>query len=195
MRNVCFIVASLSFGASALAQEAAAPPPDAATVENAAAPRADAVDEIIVPGRVPENLRLEIERLEVAVYTRFNALNSNDEFDVYCHNERKYHSRATRRVCRARFESDASSAAVTDYFSALRLACGATVDCMFSERAAGAISASQAALGWAGPKRDAMTQEIWRLASEHEEFAQAIIDFYEMNQRYEAATSRRRDDD
>lgn len=184
---ILFSVATTSGVGSAVAQEA---PPVREQVSPSEAP-----EEVIVRGRRLSELRYEVQAAREHAYDLFNALNSNDEFDVYCHNERKYHSRATRRVCRARFESDASSAAVTDYFSALRLACGATVDCMFSERAAGAISASQAALGWAGPKRDAMTQEIWRLASEHEEFAQAIIDFYEMNQRYEAATSRRRDDD
>jgi len=54
---------------------------------------------------------------------------------------------------------------------------------------------SRAAEGEAGPKRDALSQEIWRVASEHEEFAQVILDYFELSQRYEAATGRRSDEE
>ena len=72
MRTLC-LVALFGLGAPALAQEVATAPQPAADV-----------DEVVVPGRRPENLRVEIERLEVAVYDRWNALNSNDEFDIHC---------------------------------------------------------------------------------------------------------------
>ena len=38
-------------------------------------------------GRTGPQLRVEIERVENAVYERFNALNSRDEFDIVCLNE------------------------------------------------------------------------------------------------------------
>ena len=132
----------------------------------------------------------------------FNALNSNDELDIYCKNERKYHSRATRRVCKARFESDISANAAKEYMTALFFACRpdagtqfSLTACMFSDASANAQSRAQAAEGEAGPKRDALSQEIWRVASEHEEFAQAILDYFELSQRYEAATGRRSDEE
>jgi len=107
MRRVCLIVASLGLGASVSAQGATSPPP----VEDSSTPRSDAVDEIIVPGRAPENLRLEIERLELAVYDRFNALNSNDEFDIHCLERAPTGSNITQRTCAPNFVIQAESSA------------------------------------------------------------------------------------
>jgi hypothetical protein len=76
-------------GASAVGQEAEAP---------VSAPAAD-IDVVVVPGRRPENLRIEIERLEVAVYDRFNALNSSDEFDIHCLEQAPTGSNITLRTC------------------------------------------------------------------------------------------------
>jgi len=72
MRTLCFVVL-FALGAPALAQEARAPSQPAANA-----------DEVVVEGRKPENVYAEIERLEISVYDRFNALNSNDEFDIHC---------------------------------------------------------------------------------------------------------------
>jgi hypothetical protein len=105
VRTFC-IVMILGLGPPALAQEAA-PPADGANAE-----------EVIVPGRRPENLRVEIERLEVAVYDRFNALNSNDEFDIVCFEQAPTGSNIPLRKCAPRFviqaESDAASKMLTD---------------------------------------------------------------------------------
>jgi len=38
-----------------------------------------------------------------------------------------------------------------------------------------------------------MTHEIFRVARENDEFAQAILDWYEANQQYDAARKRRKD--
>jgi hypothetical protein len=83
---------SLGFGVAALAQEAAP----------AVQPTA-AIDEVVVPGVKPENLRIEIERLEVAVYDRFNALNSNDDFDIHCLEAEPTGSNITKRTCAPNF--------------------------------------------------------------------------------------------
>ena len=90
MRTLCVVVL-LGLGASAVGQEAAAPAP-------ALAPAAD-IDVVVVPGRRPENLRIEIERLEVAVYDRFNALNSSDEFDIHCLEQAPTGSNIPLRTC------------------------------------------------------------------------------------------------
>ena len=56
-----------------------------------------------MPGRRPENLRVEIERLEVAVYERFNALNSDDEFDIHCLKQAPTGSNIPLRTCAPNF--------------------------------------------------------------------------------------------
>ena len=69
----------------------------------ASAPQVDGVDEVIVPGRTTQQLRLEIERLENAVYGRFNALNSSDEFDIFCSEQAPTGSNIPVRTCRPNF--------------------------------------------------------------------------------------------
>jgi len=96
------LVVLLGFGARLLAQEAASPLPSAG------------VDEIIVPGRVPENLRIEIERVETAVYERFNALNSNDEFDIHCFKQAPTGSNIPLRTCAPNFVVRAESRAASN---------------------------------------------------------------------------------
>jgi hypothetical protein len=95
----------LAVGGSALAQEASS------------SPSAD-IEELVVPGRTPENLRVEIERLEVAVYDRFNALNSNDEFDIHCLEQAPTGSNIPLRTCAPNFvirtESRAAAKILTD---------------------------------------------------------------------------------
>jgi hypothetical protein len=86
-------------GAPALAQEPGSPP------------QAAGVEEVIVPGRVPENLRVEIERLETSVYERFNALNSNDEFDIHCLLRAPTGSNIPLRTCAPNFVIRAESTA------------------------------------------------------------------------------------
>lgn len=89
----------LGLVAPAFAQDAAAPSPSAN------------VDEVIVPGRVPDNIRVEIERLETAVYDRFNDLNSDDELDIHCFMRAPTGSNIPVRTCAPNFAVRAESAA------------------------------------------------------------------------------------
>ncbi len=99
VRTLVWVVL-FGLGAPALAQEAASPP------------RSADVDEVIVPGRRPANLRVEIERVEVAVYDRWNALNSNDEFDIHCFEQAPTGSNIPLRTCAPNFvvQAEARSA-------------------------------------------------------------------------------------
>lgn len=90
VRTLCWVVL-LGLGAPALGQERAAPQ------------SSSELEELIVSGRKPENLRLEIERLENAVYERFNALNSNSEFDVHCFEQPPTGSNIPLRTCAPNF--------------------------------------------------------------------------------------------
>jgi hypothetical protein len=93
------LVVLVSVGASALAQEPGAPQQEAVSPPQE---RGD-VEEVFVPGRRPENLRVEIERLEVAVYQRFNALNTNDEYDIHCTERAPTGSNIPVRTCAPNF--------------------------------------------------------------------------------------------
>jgi hypothetical protein len=69
----------------------------------ASAPTVTGDEEVIVEGRTPQELRLEIERVEKAVYERFNALNSTDEFDILCSEHAPTGSNIPVRTCRPSF--------------------------------------------------------------------------------------------
>jgi hypothetical protein len=95
---LCFVLL-VSVGGSALAQEPVVPPPETATPQQAPG----VFEELVVAGRRPENLRVEIERLEVAVYERFNALNTNDEYDIHCSERAPTGSNIPLRTCAPNF--------------------------------------------------------------------------------------------
>jgi hypothetical protein len=64
---------------------------------------------------------------------------------------------------------------------------------MFSNAGAGGINRAQGVEGQLPGKREQMTDEIFRVARENDEFAKAILDWYEASQQYEAARKRRKD--
>ncbi len=102
MRIACLFALWFGLATSAAAQDA---PP-------AAEPRSGAdVEELIVPGRAPANLRLEIQRLETAVYDRFNALNGNDDFDIHCFERAPTGSNIPLRTCAPNFVIEAEARA------------------------------------------------------------------------------------
>ena len=108
MRTLYF-VAVLGLGAPALAQEAASTPQAGENVE-----------EVIVPGRRPQNLRVEIERLEQVVYKRWNALNGNDELDIYCLDSEPTGSNVTQTRCAPNFVIQAEARAAENAIDAAR---------------------------------------------------------------------------
>jgi hypothetical protein len=114
VRTLCLLVL-LGFGGSALAQESSSPP-------------SAGIEELVVPGRTPENMRVEIERLEVAVYDRFNALNSNDEFDIHCLEQAPTGSNIPLRTCAPNFVIRAESRAATKLLTDGRTGAGNNLD-------------------------------------------------------------------
>jgi hypothetical protein len=58
--------------------------------QTAAAQPPEGLDEVIVRGRRVGELRLEIQRAEEAVFARFNDINSTDDFDIHCRNDKVY---------------------------------------------------------------------------------------------------------
>ena len=156
----------------------------------------EAPDEVIVRGRRLGELRVEIEQARIRAYDIFNEINSDDDFDVSCHEDSRSGTRMPQRVCRARFEDRISSRAGQEYISAIKWVCpdGLTQGCIFSDASSYGISAAQGAEGEAPVRRKQLTEEIMRLANENGRFAQAILDWYEANQQYDEARKRRRED-
>ena len=178
---------------AALAVAQTEPP---ARERGATAPQ-EQTEEVVVRGRRIGELRAEVEDARERAYELFNDLNGNDEFDVYCHNESRSGTNVPQVICRAQFENRISAAAAREYLSGLFSACngagGVTQDCMFSNAGAAGINRAQGVEGQLGGKREQMADEILRVARENDEFAQAILDWYEASQQYEAARKRRND--
>jgi hypothetical protein len=175
-----------------------------ATGEGADA-QARASDEVIVRGRRLTDLRFDVEVAQERAYAIFNELNSDDDFDVYCREERRYHSRATRRACRAQFENRISAEAAKEYMAELRWTCQPSADgngfvaldtqaCMFSGPGVGATARARAVESQSPSKHEQMNDEIVRLANRDDRFAQAILDWYGKTQQYDAARKRRAED-
>jgi hypothetical protein len=148
MRTLCFVVL-FGLGAPALAQEAASPPQ----------PAADA-DEVVVEGRKPENLYAEIERLEGSVYDRFDALNSNDEFDIHCFKQAPTGSNIPLRRCAPNFVVEAEAQAAQNTMVGAR-------------GRADALNHGDTTL--LEQKSKALTEEIQRLAREDAQLMRDLV--------------------
>ena len=73
---------------------------DAGTpVSEQAAPAASAPDEVVVIGQELGELKRRVEAAELAVFGRFNDVNSDDRFDIHCRDRVRYFSHTHERVC------------------------------------------------------------------------------------------------
>jgi len=163
-------------------------------------PAQDTTEEVVVRGRRLTDLRFEVQASREQAYAIFNEINSNNDFDVYCREEGRTGTRSTERVCRAQFENRISATAAREYMAAIFTLCQPNSDgfvdtqaCMFGGPGQAGKSAAQGIEGQLPTMRDQMTEEIFRLAREDDRFAQAILDWYEANEQYEAARKRRDD--
>jgi hypothetical protein len=195
IRSSAMIVLSIAVaGGPALAQS-----------ERAAGDRADAApqqetpEEVVVRGRRIGELRAEIEDARRRAYDIFNEINIDDEFDVYCRKESQPGTNVPRQVCRAQFERRISADAASEYMGTLARNCPVvdgevnTQACMFSGYGQSAADAARGIEGQLPGKQAQMRAEILRLANEDERFGQAILDYYEASQQYDAARKRRED--
>ena len=155
MRKLCF-VALLSLGVPAFAQQVAA------------APQSDAkVDEVVVPGVRPQNLRVEIERLEQVVYERWNALNSDDELDIHCLDSEPTGSNITQTRCAPNFVIRAESRAAKN-----------SID---GDRTSGSDRHTDYLLTMQEKSRH-LTEEMQRVARQDEQFLRDLTRLDELRQ-------------
>ena len=188
MRIVALMVL-VSAGGVALAQNE-----PVASGRSAGSPTGQAGDEVIVTGKQLGELRVEVERARERAWGIYNDINSSNDFDVLCSDETRTFSHAKQRICQPRFEGRITSTAAKEYMAALFTVCPAGRDgfinfqqCMTGTYAQRGQARAQAVSGEAPGKRDQFSDEVTRLAGENDQFAQAILDFYAAQQKYEAA--------
>ena len=160
VRTLCLAVLFV-LCAPGLAQEVAPLPPNAE------------IEELIVPGRRPENLRAEIERLQTLVYQRFNALNSDDEFDIYCVERPPTGSNIPARTCAPNFVNRSESRASEDLITGSRAAATPRDPSEYK------MSMEQ--------KSRALTEDMQRVAREDEQFLRALTRLDELTRQQEAS--------
>jgi len=131
------------------------------------------IDEITVIGaRELRTLRIEIARAEDEIFTIFNELNEDDDYDMICKTERPVGTHIARRVCRARLfrekmAEDAKRAMEGDVMT------GAMIDT---------------------EKHNKILQEKLRsMALESPEFAEALQKRYALRQKYEQEYAKKYD--
>jgi hypothetical protein len=165
VKTVCLVVL-VGLSAPAFAQEIASSPQGAD------------VDEVVVPGRRPANLRVEIERLEASVYDRFNALNSDDDFDIHCLEQAPTGSNIPLRKCAPNFVIEAESNAASR---------------MLSDGRAGAGNNNSPAehTMLMEEKSRALTAEMQRLAREDEQLLRDLVRLDELKQLQSSDQQRR----
>jgi hypothetical protein len=200
MRTATLIVLSFVVSGSAYALAQGQPAVQERAAGGADSPSLEAPEEVIVRGRRLTELRFNVQEARERAYNVFNEINTDDDFDVHCRYERKYHSRAKKWVCAAQFEDRITADAGAEYMRTLKWICppspvGAAniQDCIFSGHGQMAANAARRVEGQAPPMRDRMDDEIVRLANENDEFAQAILDWYEADLRYDEARGRGED--
>ena len=121
-------------------------------------------EEVIVRGRTPGALRIQIELAEEALYDRFNEINSNDEFDIHCKEIAFTGSRMLTRFCQPNFWHTAEERLAYDTVLMLQ---------------GSAFSANPGLFrGEQRYKRVLLLDEMRRLAREDEEFIDALRHLY-----------------
>jgi hypothetical protein len=123
-------------------------------------------EEVIVQGRTPQEVRLEIERVENAVYARFNELNSSDDFDILCSEHAPTGSNIPVRSCRPNF-----------VLRAEQRAGGASLSRMQGT----APRSPQNVSAHLQQKSEELTAEMQRLAREDEQLMRGLTRLAELN--------------
>jgi hypothetical protein len=140
-------------GAAALAQERRP------TTEGDRAAPALVEEEVVVQGQRRAAVRAEIELAEDAVYERFNAINSDDEFDIECRREAVTGSKMLRRICEPNFWREENANAARETVIALQGGSALSVQHFWATQQY---------------KRRLLADEMHRLATEDGEFRDAL---------------------
>ena len=144
--------------------------------ESSAAKEAQDLPESIqvIGDRSIMQLRVQMMEAEKKAYEIFNKFNDEKRFEIHCTMHNPTGSRINRQVCTTGFENEASRVHAQAYYDDM-FGTSNTVHVPFE-----VLVASQ---------QEAYKKKIKQVAEENPEFLNAVIQFSEMRQRYEAATS------
>jgi hypothetical protein len=92
-----FVLCALALDAGAAAQDER----NERSRESATRQEPPGEPDIVVRGRRREQLRIEVEIAQEALYARFNDINSDDRFDIHCYSEQRYASKMKERRCQS----------------------------------------------------------------------------------------------
>jgi len=178
-----------------------------AQADSAAAPQAtspaEEPEDITVRGRrTLTEYRLEIERAREVVVGLFNELNSGDENDVTCRNERPTGSRMPQRVCRSNAANASDANSAQEFLNVLLLNAGGYRTNLGGNGAAppagGVPFMSQSATaaaqreGVAGKQANdaALTEEMKQLIAENPDLYAAVVKLVDLEDEYNVARGR-----
>jgi hypothetical protein len=162
---------------TALSMSEVAAQSDAIITDDEPNAAAEPIEEITVVGeRLLRDLRLDVQVARENVYGLFNSLNTNEEFDIHCHDGARTGTRMVQRVCRPQFTDDATGAAAKWYQRFRKLGGWGS-----------GFQMAQAEMAVVPLKERQLAAEVQRLAHENREFRRAISEYQAVEQRYEEA--------
>ena len=124
----------------------------------------DVGDEVIVLGKSWAEIRTQIQRAEEAVYSRFNEINSNDEFDIHCYRETLAGSRILHRVCESNAWRAAMAKMGAEYARALQGGPAIPVATYLAEgQSKNRLLAEE--MKQLGMRDEVLRQDLWRLGN------------------------------
>lgn len=125
-------------------------------------------EEVIVRGMPLGLLRQRIREAEEAMYSRFNEINSNDEFDIFCKSSPELGSKVPRRRCLPNYWRDAE----TDI----------GVETARSMQGSAYALNTQMFIGMQQYKSQLMTEELRRLIREDEALRRSVVHLANLQQ-------------
>jgi hypothetical protein len=165
---------------TALSMSEVAAQSDAVLADDEPNAAAEPIEEITIVGeRLLRDLRLDVQAARENVYGLFNSLNTNEEFDIHCHDGARTGTRMVQRVCRPQFADDATSAAAKWYQRFRKLGGWGS-----------GVQMAQAEMAVVPLKERQLAAEVQRLAHENRGFRRAISEYQAVEQRYEEARRR-----
>jgi hypothetical protein len=152
----------------------------------------ETIEEIIVYGEKSlSQLRRDLHLASEAFFDVYNALNSDDDFDILCDYETKLGERRRNHVCRPRFALKAEARETSAY-----LLSGAGV-----QRSTGPAAGFNAGNGFVSPtakrvleKEALMWEEVSELLAQHPELREAMAELVRAKNGYESERQRRKND-
>ena len=137
----------------------------------------EAMDEIVVVSKKSlDQLRVELWAAEDRAYELFNELNGDAEYDIHCYREAPTGSKILRRVCRTRYEREATAEGARQFLSASK---------------SNAPSGQTNPWGELGRKQERLAEKWRQLAIERPEFLEAVLEIHELQQVLESERQRR----